>query len=142
MSSIYLGPFVKAPVQYDYFDRDVRTCGEHPNYKGDKFCPVCGREIMDGKLPAKCHLLPEELFGHERLFHEIREETMYLMVNERDGPGLFYGLSDAPTTITPEIVSDCMATFAERYAREIAILEALPGVGKLVVEFGLVPMED
>lgn len=46
----HLEPFIKIPVQYEEYEREIKTCGEHENHKGDKFCPICGKEIKNKKV--------------------------------------------------------------------------------------------
>lgn len=133
---IRLEPFIKIPVQYDFYEQEIKTCGEHENHKGDKFCPKCGKEVKTQKVPAKSQLWCEELIGNENFFHYIEDETMYLFSNTKSKTDIDTS-ENVFTTLTTELMNSMMAEFAEKHKEDIQLLEAKIN-SKVKVEFGFV----
>ena len=134
--TIHLEPFIKIPVQYEEYERGIKTCGEHENHKGDKFCPICGKEIKTQKVPAKSILWNEELIGSESLYHYVEDETMYLFSNTKSKTDIDTD-ENVFTTLTPELINDMIAEFIEKHKEDIILLEAKIN-SKVKVEFGFV----
>lgn len=134
--TIHLEPFIKIPVQYEEYEREIKTCGEHENNNGDKFCPICGKEIKNKKVHAKSILWNEELIGSENLYHYVENETMYLFSNTKSKTDIDTG-ENVFTTLTPELINDMIAEFTEKHKEDIILLEAKINL-KVKVEFGFV----
>jgi uncharacterized Zn finger protein (UPF0148 family) len=134
--TIHLEPFIKIPVQYEEYEREIKTCGEHENHKGDKFCPICGKEIKNKKVPAKSMLWSEELIGSENLYHYVEDETMYLFSNTKSQTDIDTD-ENVFTTLTPELINDMINEFSEKHKEDIILLEAKIN-SKVKVEFGFV----
>lgn len=134
--TIHLKPFIKIPVQYSHYKTEIKTCGEHKNNNGDKFCPKCGNRIISQKINAKQRLWSENLIGSENLQHYIEGEDMYLFSN-------YYNETDINTdenvftTITPELISKMISAFSEKHKEDIELLEAKIN-SQVKVEFGFV----
>ena len=134
--TIHLEPFIKIPVQYEEYEKEIRTCGEHENYKGDEFCPKCGKRITTQKVTDKSMLWNEELIGSENLYHYVEDETMYLFSNTKSEMEIDTD-ENVFTTITPELISSMIAEFLEKHKEDIELLEAKIN-SKVKVEFGFV----
>ncbi len=134
--TIHLEPFIKIPVQYEEYEREIKTCGEHENHKGDKFCPICGKEIKTQKVPTKSMLWDEDLIGSENLYHYVENEIMYLFSNKKSKTDINTD-ENVFTTLTPELINDMINKFTERHKEDIILLEAKIN-SKVKVEFGFV----
>lgn len=134
--TIHLEPFIKIPVQYEHYEKEIKTCGEHENHKGDEFCPKCGKSITTQKIPAKSTLWNEELIGSENLYHYVEDETMYLFSNTKSETDIDTD-ENVFTTLTPELISTMIAEFTEKHKEDIELLEAKIKA-KVKVEFGFV----
>ena len=134
--TIHLEPFIKIPVQYEEYEREIKTCGEHENHKGDKFCPICGKEIKNKKVPAKSMLWNEELIGSQNLYHYVEDEYMFLFSNYRMKTYIEVE-ENIFTTITHELIQEMIAEFTEKHKEDIILLEAKIN-SKVKVEFGFV----
>jgi len=133
---IRLEPFIKIPVQYESYEREIRTCGEHKNYKGDKFCPICGKEIIKQKEPHESMLWCEDLIGNENFFHYIENEEMYLFSNSKSKTNIDTS-ENVFTTLTPDLMNTMITEFLEKHKDDILLLEAKIN-SKVKVEFGFV----
>lgn len=134
--TIYLEPFIKIPVQYEEYEKEIKTCGEHENHKGYKFCPICGKEIITQKVPAKLVLWSEELIGNDNLYHYIENGTMYLFSNLSSKTDINMQ-ENVLTTITTELIDEMIDEFTEKHKKDILLLEAKIN-SKVKVEFGFV----
>lgn len=134
--NIHLEPFIKIPVQYENYEREIKTCGEHENHKGDKFCPICGKEITTQKVPAKSMLWCEELIGNENFCHYIENDEMYLFSNTKSKTDIDTD-ENVFTTLTHELMNIMIAEFSEKHKEDIQLLEAKINL-KVKVEFGFV----
>jgi len=133
---IHLEAFVKFPVQYENYKKEIKTCGEHENYSSDAFCNKCGKKITTKKIPAKSMLWNEELIGNENLYHYVEGETMYLFSNSKNETEIDTN-ENVLTTITPEVVNKMILEFSEKHKNDIELLEAKIK-SKVKVEFGFV----
>ena len=133
---IHLEPFIKIPVQYENHEREIKTCGEHENHKRDKFCPICGKEIITQKVPAQSMLWCEELIGNENFYHYIENEEMYLFSNTKSKTNINTD-ENVFTTLTPELMNTMIAEFSEKHKDDIHLLETKIN-SKIKVEFGFV----
>lgn len=134
--TIHLEPFIKIPVQYEEYLRTTKTCGEHENHNGNKYCPICGKEIKTQKVPNKGMLWSEDLIGSENLHHYVEDETMYLFSNTSSETDIDID-ENVFTTITPELIDQMIAEFTEKHKEDILLLEAKINQ-KVKVEFGFV----
>lgn len=134
--TIHLEPFIKIPVQYEEYQREIKTCGEHENHKGDKFCPICGKEIKTEKVPAKSMIWIDGLIGNENLYHYIEDETMYLFSNTISEIDIDTD-ENVFTILTPELINTMISEFTRKHKEDIILLEAKINA-KLKVEFGFV----
>ncbi len=134
--TIYLEPFIKIPVQYEEYEKEIKTCGEHENHKGYKFCPICGKGIITQKVPAKLVLWSEELIGSDNLYHYIENGTMYLFSNLSSKTDINMQ-ENVLTTITTELIDEMIDEFTEKHKKDILLLEAKIN-SKVKVEFGFV----
>ncbi len=134
--TIHLEPFIKIPVQYEEYLREIKTCGEHENYNGNKYCPICGKEIKTQKVPDKEMLWSEELIGSENLHHYVEDETMYLFSNTASQTDIDTD-ENIFTTITPELINQMIDEFSEKHKEDVILLEAKINQ-KVKVEFGFV----
>jgi hypothetical protein len=134
--TIYLEPFIKIPVQYEEYEKEIKTCGEHENHKGYKFCPTCGKEIITKKIPAKLVLCSEELIGNDNLYPYIENGTMYLFSNSTSKTDI-NTKENVFTTITTELIKEMVDEFTEKHKEDILLLEAKIN-SKVKVEFGFV----
>lgn len=133
---IHLGSFIKIPVQYEEYEGEIKTCGKHENHKGDKFCPICGKEIKIQKVLEKSMLWNEGLIGNANLYHYVENETMYLFSNTESKTDIDTD-ENVFTTLTPELISMMIAEFTEKHKEDIELLEAKIK-SKVKVEFGFV----
>lgn len=134
--NIHLEPFIKIQVQYENYEREIKTCGEHENHNGDKFCPSCGKEITTQKVPAKSMLWCEELIGNENFYHYIENDEMYLFSNTKSKTDINTD-ENVFTTLTTELINIMIAEFSEKHKEDIQLLEAKIN-SKVKVEFGFV----
>jgi uncharacterized Zn finger protein (UPF0148 family) len=118
--NIHLEPFIKIPVQYDNYEREIKTCGTHENHKGDKFCPICGKEMI----------------GNENFYHYIEDETMYLFSNTKSKTDIDTN-ENVFTVLTTELMNTMIAEFSEKHKEDIQLLEVKIN-SKVKVEFGFV----
>jgi len=133
---IHLEPFIKIPVQYENYKREIKTCGKHENHKGDKFCPICGKEITTQKVPDKSMLWCEELIGNENFYHYIENDEMYLFSNTKSKTDIDTD-ENVFTVLTPDLMNTMIAEFSEKHNEDIQLLEAKIN-SKVKVEFGFV----
>lgn len=134
--TIHLEPFIKIPMQYEEYDRETRTCGEHENHNGDEFCPKCGKPITKQKVKDKSPLWSEELIGSENLHHYEEDDMMYLFSNYQNEWDINTD-ENIFTTITPELIAKMIAEFSKKHKNDIQLLEAKIK-SKVIVEFGFV----
>ena len=134
--NIHLEPFVRIPVQYEHFEREIKTCGEHENHRGDEFCPKCGKAISTQKIPAKSMIWIDELMGSENFYHYVEGETMYLFSNTKSETDIDTD-ENVFTILTPELISTMIAEFTKKHKKDIELLEAKIKA-KVKVEFGFV----
>ena len=132
--NIHLEPFIKIPVQYENYEREIKTCGKHENHKGDKFCPTCGKEITTQKLLDKSMLWCEELIGNENFYHYIENDEIYLFSNTKSKTDIDTD-ENVFTILTPELMSTMIAEFSEKHKEDVQLLEAKIN-SKIKVEFG------
>ena len=133
--TIHIEAFIKIPVQYEEYQRTVKTCGEHENHKGDSFCPICGKEIKEVKQPAKSMMWCDELIGNENFYHYTEGEIMYLFSNMYD-----CGIDSKEntfTTLTPELMQEKIHYFEAKHKEDIELLRAKINAD-IKVEFGFV----
>ena len=133
---IHLEPFIKIPVQYEIYERETKTCGEHENHNGDSFCPICGKKITLQKVPDKEMLWCEELIGNENFNHYIEDEVMYLFSNTKSKTVIDMD-ENIVIVLTTELMDTRITEFSEKHKEDIQLLEAKIN-SKVKVEFGFV----
>lgn len=134
--TIHLKPFIKIPIHYKEYESEIKTCGEHINHKGDKFCPICGKQIITQKVPKKSILWVEDLIDSENLYAYVEDETMYLFSNLISENEIDTN-ENVFTTLTSELINNMIADFSERHKEDIRLLENKIN-SKVKVEFGFV----
>lgn len=140
-SNIVLGAFIKIPIQYEYYEREIRTCGEHVDNNNNKYCPICGKEIITQKIPAKSKQRCEELVGNQNFYNYFENEYMYLFSNYSYNFYKIVTSENILTTITPGLISEVIAEFKKRHEDDILLLESKIN-SKVLVEFGFVNIVD
>lgn len=132
---VHLEPFIRIPIQYATYQRKIRTCGEHENFKGDSYCPKCGKEIKIQIVPDKQQLWCEELIGNENFYQYFEDETMYLFSNIHDVQ--IDNDENKFTVITVELIDSLINKFESLHKEDIQKLSEKLN-SKLKVEFGFV----
>lgn len=131
--STYLCAGVKIPVQKATYEKQIRSCGEHLNTSGDKFCPCCGEPIGEMTVQSEYTLDPEEMLGDDTLFQKINDGFAFLFSNIGKGwiktPEL-----NTPYSILPADLDKAMNEFNQHHAQDITTLEKITGE-KIQVEF-------
>lgn len=131
---IHLKPFIKMPVQYKAYEKEINTCGEHENYSNDKFCPLCGKEIKFQRVPINVEIDSYELIGNGNFNQYVENGVMYLFSNTKSKSDIGTHVN-VFKTITPELIDCLIAEFSDKHKEDIKILEAKTN-SKLKVEFG------
>ncbi len=133
--NIHIEAFIKIPIQYEEYQRTIKTCGQHENHKGDAFCPICGGKIKEVKRPDKSMMWCEELIGNENFYHYTEGETMYLFSNMYD-----CGVNTEENTftkLTPQLIKEKIHYFETQHKQDIELLREKINVD-IKVEFGFV----
>ena len=133
---IHIGAYFVIPVQYEYYETDVRTCGEHIIYDHKaKFCSSCGKEIKTQKIEKKRLLSISDIVGNENLHSYFIKENMYVFSNIK----LLKEINleeDIMSDITCDIINQNIETFKNTHKANIDILENKLNL-KVDIKFGV-----
>lgn len=120
--NIHIGPFIKIPLQYEEFEKDIKTCGKHENHKGDKFCPICGKEITIQKVSDTSMMWPDDLIGNENFYHYVENDEMFLFSNTKSLTDIDT-IENVFTLINSELINEMISDFKEKHKMDIMLLE-------------------
>lgn len=133
---IYLEPFIRVPKQYNLYEANFRTCGDHRNHNNDKFCPECGKEIVILSETKKSVIHPDDLIGNDNLWYIFQEEMMYLLSNKHKF-GFDHEEYVEPIIITPELLAQKINEFEDKHKEDIDLLKEKLNID-VKVEFGYI----
>lgn len=131
--TIHLRPFIKIPVQYESYEQEIKTCGEHEN-NIDKFCPKCGKEITIKKIQKSKMIWCDDLIDNCRLWQYVERDTMYLFSNF-SSKNKIDTEENIFTILTHKLIDTMIEEFYEKHENEIKLLEEKLNI-KIPVEFG------
>jgi hypothetical protein len=134
--SIYVGPYVEYPTIKEIIEEDIRSCGEHQDYKGASFCCECGGEIKTVTVPREYNVHIGEIVGDDE-FIQINDDETTILITNYGGIGMKVDEHEyrAVRPITPEYIQEEMEKFRIRHQSHLTKLENRLGMS-LVIKFG------